>query len=275
MNLSNCVTRKVSSWVISAALVLLITVPAIGQDSRVSGVTEKFAANLKVPLGYDALRVLEVLNSQTFEQNIETSNKWIRAQLAAYHYGDPNYQRQLSEMITGSYIEGGLGMANWLTDPSNAGVWDKKVRSAVGNAGYARVVALNEAFPPGSMDFCHIYGGERRHNSRTNKLILNVSGRSTVPMKSRLANPRKFDELLKFGDEVRVEMFNFYEAFKDGKVSQRQVKKFNATYTLVGGCAVAATDVANVLLNRYAAGLNLFAKELGELGFPVKKMTFK
>jgi hypothetical protein len=54
--------------------------------------------------------------------------------------------------------EHGLGMRNWLTDTHNVAWWDNAVRQSVGDEGYARVVALNAAFAPGSKNYLLTYG---------------------------------------------------------------------------------------------------------------------
>lgn len=220
------------------------------------------------PIGFEALAQFESLSTKTFGQVMQASNAWIKQQIGAFERGDQRYKRRLATLVYGDEAEAGLGMAFWLTDTTNAGVWDRAVRDEIGVSGYARIVALNSAFPAGAK-FAAVYGGERRHDARRGVVTLNG-----VPSElgAVVARPRRQAELNQFGDKVRRQMFRFYEEFRKGGISQEMVGKFNRAYRIAGGCAIAGTDVLDSYprFARYSAALNLMASTLAELGFPIR-----
>lgn len=238
------------------------------------------AITLEKPIGVEAVDIFERIKSDSFENNVEFSNSWINQQTAFYDAASEEYRNSVEEMIQGGGDEGGLGLGHWLTDPNNAAVWDEAVKSNIGEEGYARVVALNAAFSPQNDNnelFYLTYGGERRFEEATNTLRLqgtNVVTLDLIDLRLVTSNDASltqiWDEQVKFGDAVRVQMFEFYKAFNEGTITPDQVATFNAAYLAAGGCALAATDVSTELkAERYSNALNLMAKTLGELGFSV------
>jgi hypothetical protein len=217
-----------------------------------------------LPLGFGASTIYETLRAQKFENNVEFSNAWIKAQLAAFDAASPEFKAAVAPMIEGGG-DHGLGMRNWLTDQANVAWWDNTVKAAVGEDGYARVVALNAAFPPGSQDYLLTYGYERKYDAGKNIMALNDL---EAPGMMKSVSAFTFVELVKFGDPVRRRMFAFYDAFAAGNVTRSQVEAFNAAYVKAGGCAMAATEENQpVRAARYLNALILMSSTLNDLGF--------
>lgn len=229
------------------------------------------------PLGFQAATIFKTIEQQSFESNVSFSNAWIKAQLKRYDSAPDFYKKALAPMVEGGG-EHGIGMRNWLTDKENVAWWDKTVMKAVGEDGYARVVALNSGFAPGSKDYLLTYGFERKFDNKSGVMSLNGATLDNTSKDKPLfslkgdMNPKdQFVELVKFGDPVRKQMFAFYDAFNDGNVSRGQVEAFNAAYVKSGGCAMAATDVVERdRMARYLNALNYMGKTLADLGFKVR-----
>lgn len=226
------------------------------------------------PLGFRALETFDRISEKSFQGNVELSNKWILDQLAVYKRASADYKERVKEMIQGSG-DGGLGMGRWLTDPENVKYWDEAVRRHIGEEGYARIVALNTAFPPGSKDFQSTYGGVRRFESKDHTMRLNELKTPAVPLASAPFALRRgsstneaFEQLTRFGDDTRRRMFKLYDAFSKGDVDQEKVVAFNRSYKFAGGCALANTDVVKeAIAQRYLNALNLMAVTLKKIGF--------
>lgn len=229
------------------------------------------------PLGNNAAAVFARIKGNGFQKNIDVSNQWIKAQLAAIDRSNRTYKAYVAEMVEGDREKGILGMRSWLTDEKNLATWDKTVQRNAGDDGYARVVALNAAFPPGSDEYHWVYGGVRTYNPQTNMMTLNRSERAGVPrekvlvtFKEGATGEQRMDTLVKFGDAIRQQMFKFYQDYSDGKITQDQVTKFNEGYIWAGGCAMAATQPESApLAFRYLNALNLMAVTLNDLGYKV------
>jgi len=264
--------------VLVVTLLVAIGTPATGQELPSGKEVVTSARALKSPLGVEAPRIFNEIKDRTFTRNVRFSNEWILNQVIAYEKVGATYKKSVAEMMEDGGIEGGLGMRSWLIDPDNEAFWNPTIRRLVGEKGYARVIALNGAFPPGSDDFQLTYGGVRRYDSKTNSLELNGVKFQDLDRKALLVvfppkSPldKKFEILVKYGDAIREQMFRFYEAFLAGKISEKQVSTFNEAYTLAGGCAVAATaPKSEIKAERYLYALNLMAKTLGDLGFKVE-----
>jgi hypothetical protein len=232
----------------------------------------------KAPLGQKAPEIYNKLVKQDFKKNVDTSNSWIRSQVEYFDKkADTSTKAALAHMTNGGG-EHGLGMRQWLTDPQNVAWWDNTVRKTVGDEGYARIVALNAAFPPGSRDYILTYGYDRKYDPASDVMALNEA---TTPgiMKSgaRFNFPAgvktedTFVQLVKFGDPVRKQMFRFYQDYAAGKVTPDQVRKFNSAYVKAGGCAMAATEEQQMpRALRYLNALNLMAMTMDDLGYKVE-----
>ena len=229
------------------------------------------------PIGYEALAIYSKLRGAPFQQNVQFSNRWIQSHISYYDKTqDAGYRAYVKDMIDG----GGdvqLGMRSWLSDPKNVAWWDNAIRQSVGDEGYARVVALNAAFAPGSNDYRLTYGGTRLFDPAKAVMTLNGTSRPglsaprmVLKHDSSANRDAMFAQMVKLGDRVRQQMFNFYDAYSKKRVSAEQVMAFNEAYMWAGGCALAATD-ANELnrVRRYVHALNYMANALGELGFKV------
>jgi len=228
--------------------------------------------SIAVPVGYGALQIYAKLKNQPFASNVAFSNQWIRSQLAAYDKAPTDYQSDLREMIDGTKAEGGLGMRQWLTDPKNVSWWDPTMRSVLGDAGYARVVSLNGAFPPGSREFQLVYGGTRLYDPATNSMMLNADKFPSVDQSAKAykSGTPAFKDFVRFGGRVEDQMFRFYSAYAAGKVDQSKVKAFNRAYGLAGGCALSLTEPESVIKStRYANAVNYMSNALTKLGFPL------
>ena len=256
---------------------------ATGKDGGASANREQKRAlapyeRARVPFGVDMALVYDEIVQREFQTNVEYSNKWIRGQLSAYRRATKSYKRRLREMVNGGGPEGGFGMRTWLTDPGNVRFWDNAVRSAVGDQGYARVVAINQAFGFGSREYLLIYGDHRRYNQRTQILSLNkVRFRPLRSNQVLLRYPGTTDMDLqfayqaKFGDPIRAQMLRFYNDFIAGKVSRSKVATFNGAYALAGGCAMAQTGPkTRAKAQRYWAAHNIMARALSRLGYPIE-----
>ena len=240
-----------------------------------------WANSLPIPLGAEAFSVgiFDRLVEDSFENNIGFSNQWITDQIDFYdNQADDAYREYTTEIMEGSG-DGGLGMRFWLTDEDNLAFWDNAVRRNAGERGYARIVALNAAFTPGSDAFRANYGGSRSYDPETNTILFNdqefpgVSSEEAIfeldipsdPSEEELAE--LFKQTIRLGEPVRQQIFRLYEAFLQGEVTQEQISLFNETYVLTGGCAIAATDVqTEALVHRYLQSLNLMSQTLLEIG---------
>lgn len=238
----------------------------------------KMARAQAKPIGYEALAIYSKLRVAPFQQNVQFSNRWIQSHITHYDKSrDTAYRAYVKDMIDG----GGdvqLGMRSWLSDPRNVAWWDNAVRQSVGDEGYARVVALNAAFAPGSNDYRLTYGGTRLYDSDKAVMTLNGTARPALgPDRIVLKHDpgankdEMFARMVKLGDGVRQQMFSFYDAYGKKKVNAEQVRAFNEAYMLAGGCALAATDANEVnRLKRYVHALNYMANTLSGLGFKVQ-----
>jgi hypothetical protein len=229
------------------------------------------------PIGYEALAIYSRLRGAPFEQNVKFSNRWIESHITHYDKTkDAGYRAYVKDMIDG----GGdvqLGMRSWLSDPKNVAWWDNAIRQSAGDEGYARVVALNAAFAPGSNDYRLTYGGTRLFDPNKGMMTLNGTSHPglSAPRMMLKYNPgansdEMFAQMVKLGDRVRQQMFNFYDAYSKKRVSAEQVRAFNEGYMWAGGCALAATNANEAdRVRRYVHALNYMANTLGELGFKV------
>jgi hypothetical protein len=260
------------------ALVLgLFPLGALAQQMPSGAALIKQAEEHPQPLGYKAAEIYQRLIAQDFAKNVEVSNGWIRAHLKFFdERAAPAYKAAVVSMLEGGG-DHGLGMRHWLTDQKNAAWWDRAVKQVVGDDGYARIVALNEAFPAGSEDYVLTYGYDRKYDAAADAMELNgahFDGLMKQSPKFTFAPGAKvdqtFEQLVKHGDDVRKQMYKFYEAYAAGKVTPAQVKTFNVAYVKAGGCALAATEEQEAIrAARYLNALNLMAKTLTELGFKV------
>lgn len=252
--------------IISAVLSLFPGLPALSQD--MTGETERFATALRKPIGANAPQYFEQLREKPFEEVVRINNEYILAQVSAFRTGSREYKRQLAELMHGSSLEQGLGWSNYLTEPSNLGVggWDEKVREAVGEEGYARLVAFVQSFAVGSDEWRYTFGGERRLDLETGGLRLN---NALVEAPELRVRPQRFAEQIEFSDKIRQRMFAFYEEFARRRIPQEQVVAFNRALVTVGGCVLAATDnpTHTLAFQRYNVALNLMDQALEELGF--------
>lgn len=230
------------------------------------------------PLGGDAVAIFARIKNNDFQKNIDFSNQWIKDQLSAIDKSNKSSKTYVAEMVEGNREKGILGMRFWLTDEKNLATWDKTIQRNAGDEGYARVVALNAAFRPGSDEYHWVYGGVRTYDPKKNVMSLNKSERLGVPQKEVLVTfkegatgEQRMDTLVKFGDAIRKQMFKFYEDFSNGKVTQEQVTRFNEAYIRAGGCAMAATQPeTSPLATRYLNSLNLMATTLNKMGYKVE-----
>jgi hypothetical protein len=260
---------------LAALLVGMLPATAIAQQAPSGQALIRQAETRAEPLGYKAAQIFKRLKAQNFEKNIEVSNAWIRAQVKFFdEKATPAYRAAVVSMLEGGG-DHGLGMRYWLTDQANVAWWDSNVRKAVGDEGYARVVALNEAFPAGSNEYALTYGYERKYDAATDTMDLNgfhsqglMKGNPRFKFSPGINVDQAFDELVKHGDVVRKQMYSFYDAYAAKKVKPAQVKAFNAAYVKAGGCAVAATSgKEEARAARYLNALNVMASALTELGF--------
>jgi hypothetical protein len=226
------------------------------------------------PLGYGALKVYEKIKARPFKENVQFSNQWIKGHIDYYdHKASPAYRDYVKDMIDGGG-DVSLGMRGWLSDPKNVAWWDNTIRKLVNDDGYNRVVALNGAFAPGSDDYRIVYGGSRKFNAATSTLSINGTPRKTsaVAAGANESHDELFGRMVKRGDEVRRQMFDFYAAYAKGKVSAEQVKKFNESVIVAGGCALSATDAKETARStRYLNAVNFMGTRMDSLGFPLKK----
>jgi len=233
------------------------------------------AESRPAPLGQKASAIYKQLQRQSFKKNVSTSNSWIRSQVAFFDKKADAATKDALEHMTNGGGEHGLGMRQWLIDPKNVAWWDNMVRKSVGDDGYARVVALNSAFAPGSKDYILTYGHTRKYDPAKDTMSLDdVSAPGVMKSAARfnftpnVKQGETFEQLVKFGDPVRKQMFRFYDDFAAGKVTAAQVKTFNAAYVMAGGCAMAATEEEQMpRALRYLNALNLMAKTMEELGY--------
>lgn len=265
------------AWAPVVAVAIVAALPAIALGRPSAEEVVKTLKDRKTPVGVEAAEVFEQLQKNSFEKNVEFSNQWIKDQLAAIDKTDKDYQEYVAEMVDGPG-DGALPMRRWLTDEKNVGTWDKNIQKLVGDDGYARVVAMNGAFKPGSEEFRLVYGGSRRYEPAKKAMMLNDSERAgerpekmLVSFKSDATMDEKMATLIKFGDGVRKQMLKFYDDFKKGDVTEEQVTTFNEAYAWTGGCALGATNtLTDSLANRYLVGLHNMAETLGELGYKVQ-----
>jgi hypothetical protein len=268
---------RISAALLAGLGLAIVTATANGQVPERAGQTLLAQAKAETrPLGVDGYAIFQILQHQSFENNVSFSNAWIKAQLEYFDQTkDAEYKTALAPMINGG-ADHGLGMRNWLTDPKNVGWWDGAVRDAAGDEGYARVVALNAAFAPGSGLYLLTYGYDRRYDAGQNLMKLNDASFEGVMNQAEVSKfapdtPTKgtFSQLVKFGDPVRRQMFDFYRAYLDGKVTPAQVAVFNEAYIKSGGCALAATEEEeDARAQRYLNALNVMKITLGSLGYP-------
>ncbi len=241
---------------------------------------KKMALRGEQPIGIEALDYYAKIKKSSFDEKIAFSNGWIKSHVDYFDKTrDKKYKQYMSESIEGGGPEKGLGMRGWISDPKNVARWDKDVANTIGEDGYTRLIALNAAFKPGSdSHFKMIYGGERLYDKRNNQFLMNKQvmkeaklRKDYVQFKSRQPSYEEmFKTLLVFADKIREQTFNFYTDYRAGKVSDKQVEAFNKAYVVVGGCAMASTDVLNDIKGlRYLKGLNYMAATLNELGYSV------
>ncbi|MEZ4888466.1 MAG: hypothetical protein R3E32_27310 [Chitinophagales bacterium] len=241
---------------------------------------QKMALKGEMPIGIEALDFYAKIKGNSFEKNVQFSNNWIESHVVYYEKTrDRKYKEYMKESIEGGGPEKGLGMRGWISDKKNVARWDKDVAATIGEDGYARLIALNAAFKPGSdSHFKMIYGGERLYDQKNDQFLMNSRAMKDAKLQKDYVqfNSRKpsyddmFKTLLVFADKIRTQTFNFYADFRAGKVSEEQVATFNKAYVVVGGCAMASTDVMNDIKGlRYLKGLNYMAATLTELGYPV------
>ena len=232
----------------------------------------KIAQAKSQPLGFAALRNYENLRTKPFEENIKFSNRWIKSHIDYYDKkASAEYRAYTKDMIDGGG-DVSLGMRRWLTDPQNVAWWDNTIRKLVGDEGYARVVALNAAFPPGSENYRLTYGGTRRFDPKTNNMSLNGTSRKINGTVTTATGDQLFDRMVTRGDGVRQQMLSFYAAYAKGKVSAAQVKKFNEGVIIAGGCALSATEAKEADRSiRYMNAVNFMGAQLDSLGFPSKR----
>jgi hypothetical protein len=265
-------------------LVVIAVLGALSFSDYAAGQEDKFppgemllaqAAAIQRPLGVDAYSTFLTLKNQSFENNVSFSNAWIEGQLEFFDKTPEEiYKLALAPMINGGG-EHGLGMRNWLTDSKNVAWWDNTVRDNVGEEGYARIVALNAAFYPGSREYLLTYGYDREYDLATNTMRLDglpIEGALSAPNAFKFApgTPpnNSFPQLLKYGDPVRKQMFSFYKAYLEHRVTPTMVQKFNDAYVKAGGCAMAASDVDTPNRStRYLNALNFMSNTLSDLGF--------
>jgi len=266
-------------------LLLMIPIPNFAQK-RFSGTegtqqlppgTEviKMARARTEPLGFKALKVYDNVKSKPFEENVKFSNQWIRSHINYYDKkAAPRYRVYVKDMIDG----GGdvtLGMRGWLSDPQNVAWWDSTIRKLVGDDGYARVVALNAAFPAGSEDYRIVYGGTRRFDPKTSTMSLNGTPQKVelaIGLQTNETRDQSFERMTKLGDAVRQQIFNFYDAYAKRKVTAAQVSQFNESFIVAGGCAMANTAPNELDRTiRYLNALNHMAQTLDSLGFQVQR----
>lgn len=245
-------------------------------DSEIGSVLISKSESYERPLGVEAFTIYQVLKNQKFENNIAFSNAWIQGQLKAFDQSTDNtYKSALEPMVEGGHGHG-IGMRNWLTDKKNVAWWDKMVRDNSSDEGYARVVALNAAFYPGSKQYLLTYGFNREFDPSSKVMMLNDTkftndNKALFEFRPDSDKNNFFPQLVKFGDPVRQQMFSFYEAYSEGKVSPSDVSLFNKTYVKIGGCAMAATDVEEgPRAARYLNALNVMSITLDKLGFKIK-----
>ena len=184
----------------------------------------KMARARNQPLGFAALKVYEGTKNKPFEENVKFSNQWIRSHIDYYDKrAKPEYRAYVKDMIDG----GGdvtLGMRGWLSDPKNVSWWDNTIRGLVGEDGYARVVALNAAFPAGSEEYRIVYGGSRRFDPETNTMTLNGNPQKVseaITVQPNETHEQLFERMTKLGDAVRRQVFNFYGALQGGRVTRQ------------------------------------------------------
>ncbi|MDT4895658.1 MAG: hypothetical protein QOH25_735 [Acidobacteriota bacterium] len=268
------IRKIVFSFVLLFCLTLIVAPTTSAQSPSGDQVVKTVRAQAK-PIGYEALAIYMKLRSAPFQQNVQFSNRWIQSHISYYDKSrDAGYRAYVKDMIDG----GGdvqLGMRSWLSDPKNVAWWDNAIRQSASDEGYARVVALNAAFAPGSNDYRLTYGGTRLYDSGKNMMSLNgttrpglSSDRMTLKYDPRASNDEMFGRMIKFGDTVRQKMFNFYQAYADKKVTPEQVRAFNEAYILAGGCALAGTNALEAnRVQRYVHALNFMSQELTRLGF--------
>jgi hypothetical protein len=234
------------------------------------------------PIGYQALAIYNERKTNSFADNIQFSNQWIVAQIKVYDESkDASYKEYNQEMIDGGGPEKALGVRNWLGDKENVAYWDNAVKNAIGEDGYAKLIALNAAFAPSDKsNYRLIYGGIRAFDAKTNTFSINGSKvfdsqkklNTYVTLSPKRDGKDYFNTLMKLAHPVRDAVFQFYSDFQAGKVSADKVRAFNKAYLVVGGCAMASTDVMHngLKANRYLVGLRYFADALTELGYAVK-----
>jgi len=266
----------------SFATLLLVCLPLIAVSRSFAQRTQqpsgaevvKMARARTEPLGFNALKVYEEIKSNPFEENVKVSNQWIRGHIDYYDgKATPQYRAYVKDMIDG----GGdvtLGMRGWLSDPKNVSWWDSTIRGLVGEDGYARVVALNAAFPAGSEEYRLVYGGSRRFDSKTNTMSLNGTPQkvsAAISIRPNETHEALFERMTRLGDAVRQQVFSFYAAYAKGKTTPAQVGKFNESFIRAGGCAMSNTEARELARSiRYINALNQMTQTLNSLGFRVQ-----
>jgi hypothetical protein len=234
------------------------------------------ARGLGTPIGFGARALYAEYQKNSFETNVLMSNAWIQGQVDFYEKADSCYMMYLDEMMNGGGVEGGLGMRQWLSDPENVQFWDNFIQKNIGDDGYARLIALNGAFGPGSDSFEWTYGGIRRYSADSQMLMLDGAAvamdKEIGAFEEGLSSEAKFAFLVLFGHNVRMAMYDFYDAFAAGQVTAAEVADFNEAYIVAGGCAITSTDSTQLPLreSRYLAGLNYVGVKLTELGYTVE-----
>jgi hypothetical protein len=206
------------------------------------------------------------------------SSNGAQEQVGFYDQADDAYKMDLGILIQGGGPWDDLGMRHWAQTGAS---WDGLLLDSIGTEGYARVIALFLAFPPGDELFLRSFGGSRGYDRERQVILLNGTEFPAITLENfhpsylfQESDPteKRIETLIHLGDAVRSAMFGFYAAFLKGELSLEQVSEFNAAYLLAGGSALANSeiDTGNVQgkLEMHLHALNLMS---GALHIPVQE----
>lgn len=242
------------------------------------------AAERPEPLGIAALDALsERLRGRPLGEVVRVQNRWARRHVDAFRSAPPlsDYRLMLAPFVEGP---GGLRRAFAPVAGGRPTAWARSQIAWLGADAFTRLTAFLEGFPPGSDAFRMVFGGTRRLDAGSGRVLF--LGTELEAAGSGDAGGGTVDgpaARSRYAAAVRRAIFGFYRSWRDGDVDRSGVRRFNramvaaggpalvAWGAVAGGRAAGAADTAAAPAS--PAGLSPMAAVLEELGHQVRRET--